>query len=270
MKIVLQYRVRLGDIVRILPFAAHLAKQKHEVFIECLPKYASLFNLVDYVKWKDPAAPVKDEKGKPLFDAIYPLAIWPHHAHEYRTETPARKFLDYVSDLHGDDFKGAKREIVFDHLPPIEPILAKYGLPAGFSIACPVGCTEMMLGDRVCSVPIDFYIFENWLNNSVRPRGNVFYVTPPGFEPNRRYVCVKDLAELASLIHHAIDFASICSAPAAIATARFKGKPLRAAWHYISPAHPRERLQDDITAKEAVRWEVQLNAAVPAIVPQKS
>lgn len=269
MKILLQYRVRLGDIVRIFPLALHLAKQKHEVFIECLPKYASVFKLITYAKFKDPSDPVADPKGKPLFDAVYNLQIWPQRSHLYRTENPARRFLDFVIEQHGDDFKGIKREIVFNTLPPLEPILLKYAIPADFSLACPVGFTEMMLGDRVCSVPIDFFIFENWLQSTLKPRGNVFYLTPPGFRPNRRYVCVEDLAELATLIHHALDFASICSAPAVIASATFEGKPLRKAWAYVSPVHQRERAQDDITAKEQTRFFVELNAATPRIVPQK-
>lgn len=270
MKIILQYHMRIGDIVRIFPLAAHLAKQKHEVFIECLPRYASILNLIDYAKWKDPAAPVKDPEGKPLYDALYPLQIWPHHSHKFRTENPALKWLDFIIKLHGADFAGVKREIVLDKLPPLEPILLRYGIPREYSLACPVGRTEMLLGDRVCTIPIDFYIFENWLHNVVKPRGAVFYLTPPGFQPNRRYVCVQDLAELATLILHAIDFASICSAPAVLATARFEKKPLRETWHYISPVHPRERAQDDIVAKEQIRWEVQLNAAVPQIVRQKT
>ena len=127
----------------------------------------------------------------------------------------------------------------------------------------------MTLGDRVCSLPIDFYIFENWLHNVVKPRGAVFYLAPPGFPMNRRSVCVQDLAELATLIHNAIDFASICSAPAVIASAKIGKKPLRESWAYVSPIHPREREQDDITAKEQVRYRVELNAAVPRIVPEE-
>ena len=268
MKIILQYRMRLGDIVRIFPLAAHLAKKKHEVFIECLPKYQSILNLIDYAKWKDPAQPLKDLDGKPLFDVLYPLQIWPELANQYRTENPARTFFDFVIEQHGADFKGAKRQINFDRLPALEPILLRYGIPREYSLACPVGFTEMMKGDRVCSIPIDFYIFEDWFHNRVRPRGGVFYLTPPGFVPNRRHVCVADLAELATLIRHAQDFASICSAPAVIASAWSEGKPLRESWHYVSPIHPRERAQDDITAKGQIRWQVELNAAVPRIVPQ--
>lgn len=268
MKIILQYHIRLGDIVRIFPLAAHLAKRKHEVFIECLPKYASILGLIDYAKWKDPAQPVKDLEGKPLYDVLYPLQIWPNLANQYRTETPPKKFLDFVIEQHGRDFRGLKQQITFDTLPPLEPILLRYGIPRDYSLACPVGFTEMMKGDRVCSLPIDFYIFEDWFHNQVKPRGGVFYLTPPGFVPNRRHVCVKELPELATLIRHALDFATICSAPAAIASAWFDKKPLRDSWHYISPVHPRERAQDDIAAKEQVRWQVELNAATPRIVPQ--
>ena len=137
MKIVLQYRVRLGDIIRIFPFAAHLAKKKHEVFIECLPKYASILGLIDYAKWKDPLAPLKAVDSKPLFDVLYPLQIWPGLAHQYRTGNPAMRFVDFIASQHGDDFKGMKREIVFDHLPALEPILLKYGIPRDYSLACP-------------------------------------------------------------------------------------------------------------------------------------
>jgi hypothetical protein len=272
MKIILQYHLRLGDIIRLFPLARHLAgqgKTTNEVFIECDPKYHSIFGLVDYVKPKHPQAPLKDAAGKPLYDALYPLQIWPAKAQVYRSKSPPLRFLDFVTSGYPEDFRGLRREIVFDRLPPIEPILAKYKIPAEYSIACPAGFCENIRGDYGLSRPIDFYIFESWLNYTIKPRGAVFFLSPLASGMNRRFVHVSDLSELASLIRHALDFATILSAPAVIASARFEKKPLREKWHYVSPIDPTSRALDDIGTKEQTRWEVELNAATPRIVPQK-
>lgn len=272
MKTILQYHLRLGDVIRLFPLARHLAGQGkgNEIFIECLEKYQSIFGLVDYVKWKHPGAPLKDAAGKPLFDALYPLQIWPAKANAYRHRKPPLKFLSFLVSEYPDDFRGLRSEIVFDRLPPLAPILAKHKIPADYSLACPAGFCENVRGDYGLSRPIDFYIFESWLNYTVKPRGAVFYLAPLASGMNRRFVHVTDLAELATLIHHALDFATILSAPAVIASARFDKKPLREKWHYVSPIDPTSRALDDIGAKEQVRWEVNLNAATPRIIPQRS
>ena len=272
MKILIQSNTRLGDIIRGFPLAAHLAKNpKDHVSIECHAKYASILKLVDYAAWKDPADSYKDAAGKPLFEMVYPAAIWPAWAYRYRTENPAKKWLDFVTDQHGTDFRGLSRAIVFTNLPPLAPILKKYNLPAKFSLACPCGFQESIPGDRPRSLTeIPFDLIDSWVCFQMRPRGDFFYLTPPGFRPNRRCVCVDDLAELATLIRNAIDFGTILSAPAVIASARFEKKPIRESWHYIAPINTRERDQDDIATKEQTRWEVNYNAATPRIVLSKS
>lgn len=270
MKIVLQYRLRLGDIIRLFPIAKHLAATKgNEIFIECAEKYRSIFGLVDYVKWKDPAAPLKDEKGNHLFDALYPLQIWPHRAHLYRQQKAGPKWLDFVTSPFPADFKGMQRSIEFTKLPALADVLTKYNMPADYSLACPAGFCENVSGDFGLLCPIDFYIFELWWIHNVKPRGNVFYLAPLKSGMNRRFVYVTDLADLATLIRGAIDFASILSAPAVIASARFEKRPLRDDWHYVSPIDPISRAQDDIATKEQTRWEVDLNHATPRIVRQK-
>jgi hypothetical protein len=271
MKIILQYHLRLGDIIRLFPLARHLAAQDktNEIFIECLPKYESIFGLVDYVKWKHPDAPLKDASGKPLYDALYPLQIWPARAQAYRTKQPPLRFTDFLTSGFPDEFRGIQKAITFTKLPPIEHVLAKYKLPAAYSLACPAGFCENIRGDYGLSRPIDFYIFENWWIHSIKPRGALYYLSPLSSGMNRQFVHVTDLSDLATLIQHALDFATILSAPAVIASARFEKKPLREKWHYVSPIDPISRALDDIGAKEQVRWEVQLNAATPRIVPQK-
>ncbi len=271
MKIVLQYHLRLGDIIRLFPLARHLHGKGNQVFIECAEKYRSILGLIDYAEWKDPALPLKDKKGAKLYDVLYPLQIWPNRAHHYRNvPQPGPKFLDFLTAPYADDFKGLARGIAFTSLPPIEPILTKYNLPPDFSLACPTNFCENISGDYGLSRPIDFYIFESWLHSWVKPRGNVFYLHPLKSGMNRRFIHVDNLAELATLIRHAIDFATILSAPAVIASARFDKKPLRDHWHYVSPIDPTSRVQDDISTKEQVRWEVDLNQAVPRIVREKS
>lgn len=272
MKIVLQYHIRLGDIIRLFPIARHLAGQGkgNEIFIECAERYRSVLDLIDYAKWKDPAAPLKDEKGGKLFDALYPLQIWPQRAHQYRTDRAGPRWADFITAPYPDDFRGMNRAIVFTKLPPLEATLKKYGIPADYSLACPAGFCENIRGDFGLSQPIDFYIFESWLHHTIKPRGNVFYLAPLKSGMNRRFVHVDNLAELATLIRGAIDFATILSAPAVIASARIDKKPIREAWHYVSPIDPISRVQDDIATKEQTRWEVELNAATPRIVRQKS
>ena len=271
MKIVLQYRLRLGDIIRLFPVARHLANKGHTVFIECAEKYRSILALADYVQWKDPALPLKDKAGAKLFDQLYPMQIWPGRSHLYRGNGCDLKWLDFVTSPYADDFKGMARSINFTSLPPLPEILTKYNLPPDYSLACPTGFCENVSGDYGLSRPIDFHVFENWLINWVKPRGNVFYLAPLKSGMNRRFIHVTDLAELASLIRGAIDFATILSAPAVIASARFDKKPLRDSWHYVSPIDPISRKLDDISTKEQVRWEVSLNNPEgPRIIREKT
>lgn len=309
MKIVLQQHNGFNGVLRILPIAAHLAtKEKAEVFIETPAQYRSILNLVDYAKWKDPAEPVVETKSekiippevkaalarfertkldpmvsldavhaegarlrseiekcpnvtRQIYDLVYTLQIHPVRYHLYRTQEPPKRMLDFILEPFGDDFRGMNREIVFSRIPPIEDVLRKYNLPDEFSLACPCGSAQ--------SSPPGFDLFEGWISSIARTDRRLYYLTPRGFRPNRLWVCVEDLAELATLIRHATEFFTLNAAPAVIACARFEKKPLRKSWHHLSPRIPRERFQDDMHAKEQTRWEIVDPGTGERIVRQK-
>lgn len=261
-KVLIKYRVRLSEILRVLPIAKHLAQQKHEVFVETIPAFQSLFGLVSYAKWHDPA------KGDAGFDLVLPLQVNPAHSHEYRGTNPAPKFFDFVLGLAGKEFKAVKPQIQFDRMPEIGAVLKKRNVPAVYSIVCPIGFSfahQRGFGDLS---PIDLYVIEAWASG-LKMRGDTYLLVPPGFQPNRRFLDAGDIAEAAALICGAQDFATINCAGAAIASATIAGQPLRKQWHYVIPMHPRERVQDDIWAKEQKRWEVSLDSFTPKIIPQK-
>lgn len=256
MKILIKYRQRLSEIIRILPIAQHLANQKHEVFIETHPAFQSILRLVDYAKYA--------EESAGGWDLILPLAISPAHSHEYRTRNPAPKFFEFVTGLFPKDLKGVSTQIRFTQMPGLEEMRVKYRLPAQFSIACPLPFSFAYSRGFGDLAPIELFVFENWLQQ-IKPRGETYYLLPEGFHPNRRHITVTDLAEAATLIHHAADFASICCAGAAIAAALIGKKKIREEWHYVVPQHTREREQDDIFSKDQVRWAVSQAGSAPVI-----
>lgn len=198
-----------------------------------------------------------------LYDVVYPLAIWPNRAHEYRTENPPRRWLDFVTAPFGDDFKGAKREVIFTKIPALEEVRAKYRLPPVFSVACAAGFPQSV------THPVPFDLFEIWLFSTARKNVPVYYLVPPEWRPNRNHICVTDLAELATLIRGAQEFFTVNSGPAVIAGARLEKTPLRESWHHISPRVPRERFQDDSFHKGQVRWEVSATGSGDHIARQK-
>lgn len=261
MRIRLIARRPLGAIVRAFPFAAHLAKAGHEVFIECPKEASGLLKLVDYAQWHDPAsawAPAPG--GEP---DTFVMQILGPDLHRYRSENPPKRWSEFLEAQAPKLFKGMKREIVFTHLPELAPVLAKYGLPAQFDLACPVPSIET-------GTPVHFGVFESWLGSTLKMEpGKCFLLAGQGWRPNRNFVCVQDLAELATLIRAARTFATVNAMPAAIASARFNGKPLRESWHHVSQVSPRERYQDDILTKEQTRWEVNYSGSVPQIALQR-
>lgn len=255
MRYLLECNRPLGGILRLFPFAQHLARAKHEVFIRCPEEYRSLFGLIDYAHWIAPAAV---PTGGPVREIS--MQIFPGLLQRYRTENPPRRYADFLAALEPELFRGVRREIILTSVPPIGPILAKYGLPAQFDLVCPAPSIEP-------NAPIDFGTFESWLCDGLRLPGPCYYLAGQGWRPNRLHVCVHDLAELAALIRHARNFASVTAGPALLAAARLGAEPLRESWHYVVPTAPRDRFQDDILAKGQVRWEVNAGAPVPSIIP---
>lgn len=261
MRVILQCSRPLGAILRLFPIAAHLHKQKHEVFLECPESAASILRLVDYLKWWD-AKGLRTEADLRIRAELWPMQIFPRMLQAYRTENPPRRHLDFLGALHPEELKGMKREVVLSHVPEIGPILKKYGLPSVFDLACPAPSIEP-------NAPVDFGIFESWLCDTLRLQGPCYYLAGEGWRPNRLHVCVSDLSELAALIRHARTFSSVTAGPAVLASARVGSEPLREEWNFVVPTAPRDRFQDDISSKGQVRWEVNAGAPVPSIIPLK-
>jgi hypothetical protein len=134
MRVCLVYHQRLGDIVRILPIARHLAGQGHEVFIECLPQYHGIFGAVSYVK---PSLPEQRERQN--FDRIYELEIWPNRYEDFRRS--GKTWGDYVFGIH-PEFAGVHRKPEFDLIEE-NGRLEDYGLTSEVCIFAPFGYSQM-------------------------------------------------------------------------------------------------------------------------------
>ena len=134
MKICLAYSQRLGDIVRILPIARHLAGQGHEVLIECLPQYHGIFGAVSYVK---PSLTAQRERQN--YDRIYELEIWPNRYDDFRRS--GKTWDDYVFGIY-PEFAGVHRKPEFDLIEE-NGRLEDYGLTSEVCIFAPFGYSQM-------------------------------------------------------------------------------------------------------------------------------
>ena len=118
----IKYSQRLGDVLRCLPAAKHLADKGHEVFIDCFAQYHGVFEMTSYVK-----------AGHRQGDII-DLEIWPNR---YEAFIKSRKtWHDFVYSHH--EIKDAdKTNIVMDKLEPsrIKEMPDKYNLVAPFGIS---------------------------------------------------------------------------------------------------------------------------------------
>jgi hypothetical protein len=145
--IILSYHQRLGDIIRCLPIARHLAAQGNEVAIECLPQYHSLFHAVSYVRPLLPGHRVNGER--------IALEIWPDRYADYRASR--KTWEDYVYGLD-PRFAGMDRQIVFDRLDP-EPIWGLYGMTKSTALVSPFGYSQVI---KVAPALICQHAFEQY------------------------------------------------------------------------------------------------------------
>ena len=103
------YHERLGDVVRCLPLARHLALKGAEVEFECNPEYHDIFKLVSYAK---PVRPGTPEDGC----EIVQLQIWPRRFEDF--EARGLNWMDYAYE----PWPECGREIVFDRLDILDAI----------------------------------------------------------------------------------------------------------------------------------------------------
>jgi hypothetical protein len=134
MRVCLVYHQRLGDIVRILPIARHLAGQGHEVFIECLPQYHGIFGAVSYV-----APSPREHREEIKFDRVYELEIWPNRYDDFRRS--GKTWHEYVFGIF-PEFAEINPRPHFDRIDDVGG-LEDYGLDKDICIFAPFGYSQM-------------------------------------------------------------------------------------------------------------------------------
>jgi len=191
------YHQRLGDIINCFPAARHFASQGEEVFIECLPQYASALDLISYAKWTEPGS----GEGE-----ILDFQIWPHRYNEYRNS--GKSYVDFMYDHPA--LNGVDRQIILDRVPSGPPP----GMPDQYNLLAPLGISQgwkyptldilhkasEMLGDFIILCEKDYYFYQ-------------------------RHWTAPNVVELAQAVNHADKFMCINSAPAVLASALRKDRP---------------------------------------------
>lgn len=192
----LVYWERLGDVLRMLPAAKHLAESGEEVFIACSPRYSGVLDLVTYAKW------TPEPKGE-----IIDLQIWPTRYEKFRES--GKSWMDFVySDPR---ISAADRTVVLDNLPN----RSASGLPVGVNLLAPHGVSQGFEYpvhwsiDRAKEQMHDFVLMHDFCN--------CFYTVPHWSAPS--------IADLALAIRDAGLFMCINSAPAILASALRQGRP---------------------------------------------
>lgn len=194
MKILIQYHERLGDVLRILPLARHLAEKGNDVFIECKDQYADILKCVTYAKHK------KIESQYDGFDKVFNRQVWPLLYDEYRKS--GKWWEDFV---FGKDYPEAVGErIVLDNCYD-GPDLGEYSLVA------PFGISQVVRHD-----PIEV------IRKAVKMYGSekLIVLCPPEIEVGGiKSVSCGKLYYMPSLIANADNFLGINSSPALVASA---------------------------------------------------
>ncbi len=133
MRICIVYHQRLGDIIRILPIARHLAGQGHSVYVECFAQYWGLFSCVSYVRPSDPK-----QRDKMRFGRVLELEIWPHRYDEYRAS--GKPWGDFVFGLF-PEFAQLNQRPEFDLIDE-QPPLQDYGFSREICLLAPFGYSQ--------------------------------------------------------------------------------------------------------------------------------
>ena len=133
MKICLVYHERLGDIIRVLPIARHLAGQGHHVCVECLERYRGIFDAVTYA-W--PSAP--NARAEHQFDRVIDLQIWPRRYGAFRAS--GKSWGDFVFGIE-PEFANLDQRPVFDAIDKTDG-LEEYGFPRAVCLFAPFGYSQ--------------------------------------------------------------------------------------------------------------------------------
>jgi len=193
----IKYSQRLGDVLRCLPAAKHLADQGHEVFFDCLAQYHSVFELTSYVR-------AGHRKGD-----IIDLEVWPNKYEAYRKSK--RSWTDFVYS-HPEIKDADKTNIVLDKLDD-EPASE---LPETYNLVAPFGLSQGY--------------YRNPLELIVRARQTMgkdnFYVLCPAdikIDGLNTYTA-PSVEQMAKAIRGATDFWAINSTPIILASATRRDK----------------------------------------------
>jgi hypothetical protein len=187
----IKYSQRLGDIIRCLPAFKYLADQGHEVFVDCLPQYHGIFEMVSYAK--------AGNKGD-----VIDLEIWPNKYQEYRFSN--KTWTEFVY-AHPDINKADPKDILFDKL---DDAPAK-GFPETYNMVAPFGISQIVRHDPMAVI-----------KKAVEMYGKDYIVVlcPPELDINGlKAISCSSVAYMPFLIQRARNFLGINSSPSAIASA---------------------------------------------------
>jgi hypothetical protein len=127
----IRYHLRLGDIIKCLPAARHLAAQGHKVLFECDPEYFSLFRCVSYAEPVLPGIIYEEGQVKEL-----DLQIWPRRYQDYLDS--GKTWWDYVYGMY-TELEGIKWSNPFDNVQYLMPDLNP---PKNYCLIAPNGYSQ--------------------------------------------------------------------------------------------------------------------------------
>jgi len=188
--ITLVYNQRLGDVLRMLPAAKHLA-QHDAVQIECFPQYAGVMDLVSYATWVAPG----EGKGERIN-----LEIWPNRYNAFRES--GLSWMDFV--YQHPAIAAADRRIDLDGVPDGPPP----GLPHSYNLLAPLGVSQ---GWNYPTLDI--------LDKAEKLMGDFIILCERKYYFYKRHWTAGSIVEMAQAIKHADKFMTINSAPAILAFA---------------------------------------------------
>lgn len=227
--VVLVYHERLGDVLRCLPIARHLAAEGAEVLIECLPQYHSLFETVSYAA---PVEPRQNAKGRRIN-----LQIWPERYADFRAS--GKSWEDYVYGLV-PECADMDRQIVFDKLNPRSAIDDAIMGPQT-AIVSPFGYSQTIQYNPALVCQYAFAQFKapmRILADSKQVEECVWR----GWSESL-FITARDIPELIRILRDAREVMTINSAPAIICDA------VRDRYYHIPSGTPQD---DTITPKSVV------------------
>lgn len=206
-------RLRLGDIVAILPAARYLAEAGHEVDFCCYRQYHSLFDAVSYCRPVD--TEVLDRKGD--YQRVYDLEITRREYDAFRASRI--RLHDYVYAKYNDLTPARKEFPFFDRMADV----TEYHLPQRYNLAAPTGISQ---------VP---HVDGQWFQQQCLElsQGPWYILTLDSSSSGASWgtpLHARSLAHLPALIAGAATFVAINSAPNIIAAG------VRTSWHQVYEA----------------------------------